>query len=471
MTALRTLLTGMAPNSFKRLSLTSEETGLANALPRTRANFDYDFGVNGAGPNNAWANDAAVTNNPMAGVGDALHTTALLAFCGAAISDVKGRAFMVGGGHTDGGDGSIYTFDPEAGAANINASGSGTAWDLGVPSCRYIDAFTFPTQPSSGTSPEGALQAPPTTPTGINQSYWSMPNKNGVAMPLSVKTYHYLKTIPGTNKLLISGAGGFDANASPRHNACYVYDFDASAMIGPLVSASGFPSGGGELDGYVQNLTSAGCGVAMNPIDGLPYVAIGANFASRLYNWTSPTTSALVLNDTTAADGAHTVRNLSDAIVIPDPANPTQGIWFQHRAPLENDDDAHFYVVSGLNGGTPTFSIQTYASGSITTNGVVYNHYAYDPARKVIWMTDGNHLFKITPSAAGLANWTIAQITGFTGDTPADPSGSASAEIPVLQYVAVEDMLVHVQYARVLIYKPLDWSPPQVPIGVWLYRN
>lgn len=183
-------------------------------------------------------------------------------------------------------------------------------------------------------------------------------------------------------------------------------------------------------------------------------------------NWTSPTTSP-VQNDVTGIyQQVNDVFGVqTDAIVIPDPANASDYIIFSHgRTSAGGFNDANFVVGTGLKAvATAGLHFQSYFSGTVTTNGANFLHYAYDSNRRVIWATDGNNLFKITPSTL-LTSWTIAQVTAFTGDVPPAPSTLESVQpskvVPCLQYVAAQDCLIHIQYADVRIYKPSGWSPP-----------
>lgn len=461
-TALRTLLTVMASNSFKRLSLASEETAMANALPRTKANFDFS--------GSTWVSDIS-TPNPgsatMGGVGAANNTVEQWAFSGAAISELDGKVVFFGSGHTDGGDGSIYgPFDPQLAAANINLGGSGIPWPLAQPSCRYIDAWNgsaMTPRPNVATSPQGAQQVAPTTPTGFHQAYWTMPNNNGIAMPVCSHSYHSLKYLPGTRKVLLSGSFGFDGNATSRMNSGWVFSDDTGAVSGPLI-ASSLPAGADQVAGYLQSDGGNPMALAVNDLDGLPYVSgnPGGN-GWRIYSWTNPTVNSTLTLNQIVSSVSIASNLLADAVIVPDPANPSQRIWFQHQS-QSAQNDAHFYAITGLNGGTPTINSVAYGSGVVTTHGAQFCHYAYDTKRKVIWMTDGDHLFQITPSAAGLASWAIAQVTGFTGDVPPAPATinptTPGSVIPSLQYLASEDCLIHVMVAGVRVYKPAGWSPP-----------
>lgn len=454
MTALRTLLTGMASNSFKLISLASESTSLANALARTKANFD--------GNGSTFANDAAVSNGPMAGVGAATNATdVMFAFSGAGIHD-SGKAALQGGGHTDSGDGSVYTFDPEAAAANINGGGSGTAWAMSLKSCRYIDAFTNG-RPSAVTSPAGNQEDAPTTPGAQNEAYWLAKSADGVNMPGAGHTYHFNRFIPGTDWMLISQWGSMDPNQGGSPNAGYAYNIVTNTMVGPLITTAGMPANGGVTDyGYAQDNGGSATTMGVGS-DGCAYSVAAENFADRLYQWTSPTTGALALVDTGAFSNTKQVnRQQAAALVFADPANPGQLIYFQHSYnPGDGGSDANFMVVTGLNGGTPTMTFHNYASGTVTTDGLGLIDYDYDTVRKKIVFTDGQHLFTVTPDPGGnLDGWVIAQITGFTGDTPPDASISGNSPFPSIRYITADDYYAHVYSGAYRIYKPAGWSPP-----------
>lgn len=464
MSALLTLIAAQTPNSFKLLSLATESTALANALTRSKANFDG----NGA----TFANDAAVSSGPMAGVGAATNATdVMFAFSGAGIHD-SGKAALQGGGHTDSGDGSVYTFDPEAAAANINGAGSGIAWVMSLKSCRYIDAFTN-LRPSAVNSPAGNQQDAPTTPAGANAGYWLWPSADGVNMPGAGHTYHFNRFIPGSDWMLISQWGSMDPNQGGSPNAGYAYNIITNAMVGPLITTAGMPANGGVTDyGYAQDNGGSATTMGVGS-DGCAYSVASENFADRLYQWTSPTTGALALIDTGAFSNTKQVnRQQAAALVFADPANPGQLIYFQHSYnPGDGGSDANFMVVTGLNGGTPTMTFHNYASGTVTTDGLGLIDYDFDPKRKKIWMTDGQHIFQVTPDPGGnLDAWTIAQVTGFSGDTPPDATVSGNSPFPSIRYLSAIDGVAHVYSGAYRLFKPLDWAAPAAPIPVWLYR-
>lgn len=444
------MLTGMAANSFKRVSLTSEETAFANLLARTRANFDGGT---------SFANDAAV----LAAI-KGTSTDALQSFSAPGISELDGYCFGYGGGHTDSGDGSFYGFDLEAAAANINGGGSGTAWDLLVPSGRYLDSFT-------NSEPAGSSQTAVTVATGTGQSYWITTNKNGRQMPSCGHTYHTIKFMPGTKTVLLSNFGGFDPNANGTIGAPWCYDITSDTLTGPI-TPSLIDSGDGLVTtfGYAQpdNTNGLSAGVAPGS-DGNVYGPFGATFGWGVYVWKNATSASIAVLDiapnqtTPIFQGSKDPGNFIDSIVIPDPANASDLVLVQH-GPGSSFADTNIMIATGLkNVATPALNFQTYASGSVTTNGREYLSYAYDTVRGVIWMTDGDNLFQITPNAS-LSGWTIAQITGFSGDTP--PTPPDTAHLPALQYLPGDDCLVHSYVGRVAVYKPPGWSPPTGASGV-----
>lgn len=449
LTELQKLLAAKPHNSFTLLTLSAEQTGFANALPRTLINFDA-VATNGTG---TWPTDAAVAASPMAGVGAATNPSIeLTAFSGTGIH-FSGKAAAQGGGHLDSGDGSVYTVDPEVAAANINGGGSGIPWTMSLESCRYIDAFVFG-RPSALTSPAGNQQdGPSITPTGPNQVYWLGRNKNGIAMPGAGHTYHGNQFLG--SKMLISQWGSMDPNQGCSPNAGYAYDILTNTMVGPLITSAGMPANGGTtLYGYFQDNNGSATNAVANERDGCLYSLTLQNFAYRLYKWTNPADSSLALIDT-GCFSATTQPNLAQAagIIFPDPSDPTQDIYFAHS--FNGGNDTNFLAITGIKtGSTPTMNFQTYASGTITPDALNLMDYAWDSLRKVIWMTDGQHLFKVTPDVGGnLAAWTVVQVTGFTGDVPPDATIPGSSPMPSLRYLAFYDCLAHVYAGAYRAYK------------------
>lgn len=437
MTAFRTLLTGMATNAFKKINAVSEETTLSNAQPLTKAEFDF----NGS----TWANDASVS------VGSASPNPEFT-WGTAAINEVDGYVVMTAGGHTDSGRGTIMGFNPEVACASINASGSGGVWDQRQPGCRFILGSN--SRPSSATSPTGNNQIAPDPSTG----FWTMPNKNGIAMPVVVHPWHANKYIPGTRTVLLSGGSGFPDNQSST-NAGFVFNDADGTMAGPFIAGS-VPAHTSQKFGYIGSTPNVST-LAMSILHQIPFTINNTdNFAWILTKWTNPTNASIALVSTGVFSASLAPWDNADAIIIPDPANNGQEMYFQHGAPQISGDDTQFLVISDIHGiGTgPTFNFQSYNGASPTTGGPVPNHYAWDTNRKVIWMTDGPKIYKITPSTS-LTSWTIAGVIGFTGDTPPDPAG-AGALLPSLQYVQNQDCLLHVYLGQVRVYKPTGWSAP-----------
>jgi len=85
-TQLITLLTGMTANQSMRLTDPGEATALANALPRTKANFDEGVALGNA----TWASDAAVNQAKGAGGVGLILTSSMREFSGSAISELDG---------------------------------------------------------------------------------------------------------------------------------------------------------------------------------------------------------------------------------------------------------------------------------------------------------------------------------------------------------------------------------------------
>lgn len=459
MSALQTLAEGMAENSYLLVSAPGEETTMANAQPRTLIEYDGKA-TDGTG---TWTSDNAVAQDIMAGVG--LNTTrAMWAFSGAGIA-YDGYCFSFGGGHAASGQGGFYEFDAELAAANINGGGTGIAWNLKVPSGRWLDQFTEP-EPAWSSQPPASPQ-----PTGPNQEYYVTTNKQGRNMPAVGHSYHGLKAIPGTRTFLLSNFGVYSSNGQPAIGKPWAYDAETDTIIGPLTPTDNTGGLGPEIIyGYGQYQGAEG---GPTPVcisqDGTVYSPASNSspaFGNFVVKYTNPLTAAI----TQEAAGPFDARSFSyvrsDGVIIPDPADPLDEVMFIHGAAAGGGyDDTQFLLITGLKGhATPSFSVQSYASGAVTTAGGLFLSPCHDTKRDVIVFTDGANLFQVTPNASKTA-WTIAQITGSTGNLP--PSGESLAPgngttvVPALQYLADVDLYLHVQSAEVRVYKPLNWAPPR----------
>lgn len=447
---LQTLISGLADLQAKRLSLTSEDTAYANAQATTLTEFDYNAALAPTG--STWATDADVTVG--AGSPDPEDT-----WGAAAISDVDGYTVAMAGGHGDSGRNAVMALDVQAAAANINGGGSGIVWARKLRGARFIAGALA--RPSSGTSPTGAQQIAADPAQG--PAYWTMPSLDGVAMPCVVHPWHSFKFAPGTAKAFCSGGSGFADNQSSS-NAGFYWDRSSNTMNGPFVAVGGAPSHCTVAFGYVGG-TEGPSSLAISILTGRIYTInnIG-NFAWKVTYWTNPDNSSITLNDTGVFDPSLAPFDNADAIIIPDPADATKEIYFQHGAPQGSGTDANFLAITDING-SPTFNWQSYSGSSPTTAGPVWNHYAWDSKRKIIWMIDGLNLYQITPSALGLTHWTISAALTLTGDTFTDPAGVGSV-LPSIQYVAADDAIIVSTFANTLVVRPAGWAPP-TPAAVW----
>lgn len=442
--ALTTLISGMVDGQAKRLSLVSEDTAYANAQPTTLTEFDYNASLAPTG--STWATDADVTVG--AGSPNPEDT-----WGSAAISDVDGYTVAMAGGHGDSGRNALMALDVQAAATNINGGGSGIAWARNLRGARFIAGAL--SRPSSGTSPTGAQQIAADPAQG--PAYWTMPSLDGIAMPCVVHPWHSNKFAPGTGKLFLSGGSGFADNQSSS-NAGFYWDRSANTMHGPLVAVGGAPSNCTVAFGYVGG-TEGPSSLAISILNGRIYTInnIG-NFAWKLTYWTNPDNSSITLNDTGVFDPSLAPFDNADAIIIPDPADPTKEIYFQHGGPQGTGTDATFLAISDING-SPVFNWQSYSGSSPTTAGPIWNHYAWDSKRGVIWIFDGAQIYFVTPSPLGLTHWTISAALTLTGDAFTSTAGSG-AILPSIQYVAADDALIVSTLANTLVVRPPNWSVP-----------
>jgi hypothetical protein len=470
-TQLITLLTGMTANSFVRLTDHGEASSLANALPRTRANFDAGVTLGNA----TWASDAAVNQAPSAGGVGLTTTPAMRAFSGCAISERDGLCAVQGGGHTDNGDGSIYAFNPEDGAASRNGGGSGGFWQLKKKSGMYRDANKF-------AAPVGSSQTAVTTPTGNNQSYWIDKNADGVMMPATSHSYHAQKFMPGTHTMLLGGNFGFDSLGGGTIGAPWAYNVDTDTLTGPL-SPTFLDTSDGIIDsvGYGQFASSASSGSPCSVVpwgpDGTVYAACGGSFGWFVVLWTDPLNkgAGITVDVAPNSTGSPPFENSIDifgpqvdGIVIADPATAGDLVYFQHgRNGAGGYADSDFLLVRGLKGlAVPDISSHAYVSGTITTQGssTALAH-CYDSKRGQIVFFDGTQLCAVAPTAS-ITGWIVAALSASaTGDTPSLPSGT---NVPSLNYVPSADAYVLENQGVVWVYKPAGWSlPTPFPWQYW----
>lgn len=468
-TPLSTLMAGKADNSYTLLTVSGEITSMANGLPRTLDDFD----PGGHTAPVTWTSDSAVNQTVMAGV-STINTPSMWAFgaCGIAYD---GYSLYMGGGHDGSGDGTFYELDAQLAAANINGGGSGIPWGVKVPSGRYLDAFTN-VQPAWSSQPTITP-----TPTALNQSYYITTNKNGRNMPAVGHAYHGTKAMPGTRIFLFSSFGVFDASGQPSLGAPWNYDATNDILIGPLTvtdNTTGF--GPDVVYGYAQanNAEGGPTPVCISPSDSTVYSIAGNSspaFGNFVVKYTDPLTSSIAQtvapNPTTPVFDQNSYSFVrTDGVIIPDPADPLDEVMFIHGVSTTGYDDTKFLLATGLKGhATPAFVVGTYATGSVTTNGKEFISPCYDTKRGIIVFTDGDHLYTVTPNAS-ISGWTIAAVTGSTGDTPPAPStlqpANATSVVPAVAYLPNDDVYLHVQFAEVRAYRPPGWSPPTGASGV-----
>lgn len=453
MTALRTLLTGMAADSWKKLSASTDGNFDAAMLAHTRANFD-------AGT--TWASDAAVASASMAGINNATGDN-VWAFSKAAIRSTDGQLYIWGGGHTDSGDGSIFGFSVDSAATSLNSSGPGGSWTLAVPGARFLDQFTQ-------SKPAWSFQGAGTAPTGTNQAYWAADNKDGVHMPISSHTYGLSCFDPVSGKFALSGWFGYAGVGDTNMGAAWAFDDQNTGvndgMIGPIHFVGGgvsSPFAHDPLAGYAQLTTTGPACIAWNDLDGLPYT-FGANVNNglgRLWKITNPfNPSTVAINDIgneNTDNGQDGFTN--DAVIIPDPVNgSTKRAFFMHI----NDTTNGTFVLWTDIGGTPAYSRNTYSTTFPTVASASSRGWTYDTSRSLILFSPGNqHIYKVTPSAT-LSAWTITEFTvSPTGDLPTINAGSGLS-LSRLQYIPSQDCFILAQRGSVWVYKPTGWSPPAI---------
>lgn len=451
MTQLRTLLTGMPADSWKQLSSGTDGGFGTVALAATRANFDGGT---------TWANDAAVATNAMAGIGVPSAGTNW-PFCKAAIRPSDGQIYFWGGGHAQTGDSSIYGFDLQAAAENINGGGGGGSWVLKVPSAQYLDQFTQ-------SKPAWSFQGAGTAPTGTNQAYWATTNKNGVQMPIASHTYGLSDFVPGSNIFTMSGGFGFSQDASTNMGGAWYFDDlntgTNGGMTGPLHYTGGgvsSPFAADSVNGYAQTTITGPACVAWNDLDRLPYT-FGRNLNNslgRLWKITNPLNPATIAINDIANESTDNGQDgtTNDAVIIPDPVNgSSKRAFFMHI----NDTTNGTFVLWTDIGGTPAYNRQTYSTTFPTVAACSSRGWCYDSSRNNLVFAPGNqHLYKVTPSAT-LTTWTISEFTvSPTGNVPAIPSGSGQS-LSRLQYIPAHDCFVLVEFQQVFIYKPTGWNPP-----------
>lgn len=453
-TNLITLLTGMTAGTFQRLSNPSEST-LANALPATLANFDFDASLAPGGstwPNNASIPDSSANSNPV------------FTWASACIDTRDGYVMQQGGGDQDTLRNAIMGFDVDAAAAAVNSGGSPTQkWDLLVKDGRYRAGSAA--RPSSGVSPTGAVTTTPDPVTGL----WPMTNADGIAMPRTVHPWFSKVQVPGTGKMLLGGSSTFPDNTNGGSNAGFFFDRDTGLMTGPLPFVGGAPAHMSTSFGYPGQGPSV-MPVYVSDLDGNVYTIQNTdNFAWIVARITNPLTSSIALTSTGVFDPSLSPNGFASWKGITDPANSSLRIIFQHASDGGTSSDANFLALSdpeGLAGG-PTFNWQSYGSGSVTTTGPTWLVYAPDQKRGVVWVWDGDNLVQVTPGLT-LTTWSIASVsfTGTAGSTAPSSPGGSGALLPGIGYIPLADALIFSILDEVWVFKPVGWAPPS-PAAVW----
>ncbi|MBI5430579.1 MAG: hypothetical protein HY938_09000 [Nitrosomonadales bacterium] len=458
-------------------------------LPRTRANFDG----NGTGANGTWANDAAVAQPPMIGVGGA---QGVWAYSSAAINPLTGDVIIQGGGHANSGDSSLY-------GLNLTA-GPGVAWSLKVPSARYISALepkpawsyqkpsnSLVTTTATGTSGTNTITVALATgiangmyvtasgggipagttgtisgttvtlsnnltatlssaPVSFSKGYWATTNKDGVAMPIAVHTYS--SNIFGGNSdvFYLSGQFGFDAASSTGMGAAFAYKPSmgpgSAGMTGPLFVAAttASPFNYATTAGYVQPSSTGNTigTVCANSHDGNLYTYGSVNGQNKglllqIQNAsTSPTFVYKGVSNMGGILGFH-----SNCVIFKDPVNGAGRMsYFMH----DGSTNANYGIWDDIESTPPAhptlgnYNSLTYANGfpiapPASPGAANYLSFDYNTDLDVMAMTDGADIWEASfaPSSRVLSAWTKITATGDVPTTVADHT-----HLPRLAYLS-----------------------------------
>ena len=482
--AMAQYICGMAVNQWK-LWTTGSDGGFGSALlPRTRANFDG----NGTGANGTFATDAAVAANPMTGVGGA---AGIWAYSSPAINTYNGDVLMRGGGHTNGGDGSIY-------GLNLFA-GPGASWALKVSSERYIPAsepkpaWSHSRAPlksgsaiASGTSGASTITTTAIVavlangnyiyagvgggiPTGTkvisgagtinlvlskpliadltdatvtwSDGYWAVENKNGVKLPTAVHAYYGNVFGANSDVLYLSSPNGFYSVAgSNTMGDTYAYQPSLGTndgIIGPFYISASLtvsPFNSDSSYSYAQpNAFGLAGPICSNDLDGKIYTYGKNNTMGNTYLWrvenalTAPSYSVVAQASTNSYDVSTDVTN---CVIFPDPIKGSNKRAFFAKAV---NGGTNRYVLFDDITGTSTFHGMTWPNGFPTTLSYKRS-FAWNKDLNVMAMTDGVDIWEFSFDLSGVASAFTQINAGATGDIPT--SSTDDYHYPRLEYFA-----------------------------------
>lgn len=493
------LVNSMPHNSWKLVSTGTDGGFAAAMIPHTLTNFSID----------AWATNLALQAGGPSGIGASNGPPGgAWAFSAPDINPVTGKGVMFGGGHSDSGDGTVYSIDLAAGAALINSSTGAASWIALVPGTRWrlgsdpIPSNNFEGTDSTKTATFGASSTtvtlnaasnggnisisdggvhfaagtiitagagttsltitPATLSAGTNIAvrlgprYLSDTNVNGTAMPPAVHSYKALHYFPGTNIFTLGGFGPFNDNSGPCFGAGYTVNDTTGAVVGPLVYSGTEPvQFTGNCLGY-SGQDNGLEGIAIDDLSGNIFTMHKNTFSFDLFKWTNPQNSSLTPIVVTDQTEQVVDACCSDAVIFPDPAAPTtQRAFFQH---ITNTGTNEFLLVQNIDGtaGAQKVLLHQY-SGTLPVALAVGNTevaLTYDSLRGTIAMVNGcsQHIFEITPSAT-LTAWTVSDISAAsTGAVPA--FGPSSSSVPGFEYLAAWDIYGLICDGQYWIYRP-----------------
>lgn len=451
-------LAGMAAGAYKKLNTNTIELV---ALARTRANFgDWSGG---------WADDAACATVVQTG-----NNADMTPFSGPAIDPVAGRVKSRGGGHTDGGDGSIYSWEPATLAwtcshksgqyqntaptisCNITAITPGTpprltvdadialTGDQGVVTgtinangtyqlvrvdATHVDLYNTDGTYGAGYTAfaGGALTNSAGTltitwnPQGASSNYYFTTSVDGFQMPPCMHTYHW-KWIGG-NRWLLSGNFCKDAVAQSQGRV-WILDEDAAVEV--------YRSYHDTSTGATDVQTDTG-----GPWSNGPYAydqtlgrVYGFNTALKNFNYHTFSWEAGQGADSDfqrvrsiATLGTTGGRQGYDACTLAQPGAPSNRALFAIYSSNNSWANATQFNFCADLGGTPQQSINTFSDGALFSTdmddvgsvGVCYD----DLHDEIIYWGGGATLGVITLSST-LSAWTSAELTPVspTGDLP-----------------------------------------------------
>ena len=482
---MQTTLATMAVGEWK-LWTSGTQGGFSTAiLTRNRANFDG----NGTGTDGTFASDAAVGNSPMVGVGGAEGNWA---YSAPAINTYNGDVLFRGGGHVNGGDGSIYGFNM--------FSGPGQSWALKVPSERYIPAaepkpsWSHSRAPlKSGTATASGVSGSSTIITttiisGINNyddyiyagvgggiptgtritggagtvnlvlskpltadlinatvtwsdGYWAVENKNGVKLPTAVHAYYGNVFGANSDVLYLSSPNGFYSVAgSNTMGDTYAYQPSLGTndgIIGPFYISASLtvsPFNSDSSYSYAQpNAFGLAGPICSNDLDGKIYTYGKNNTMGNTYLWrveNALTTPSYSVVAQASTNSYDVSTDVTNCVVFPDPINgPTKRAFFAKAI----NSGAHKYVLFDDVTGTSTFHGMSWTNGFPTTLSYKRS-FAWNKDLNVMAMTDGVDIWEFSFDSSGVASAFTQINAGATGDIPT--SSTDDYHYPRLEYFA-----------------------------------